>query len=174
MSTMPDAYWETIAPLIERARGFLENGEDVEPIAFVGSFEKKTLNFVLLNTADGDVKDASAEQVRRIAYHEDADFVFTIVEALGLPPEKVAKYQTILDRYGSIEASPYAVDLVAFALETRHGSWVAQVPVKPKGISKRKKTFGKPHFRFFTETAGRFAELLPPKKDSDAGPGGLH
>ena len=96
------------------------------------------------------------------------------MEAWGLPPEKVAKYQAILDRYGSIAASPYAVDLVSFALETRHGSWVAQVPVKPKGISKRKKTFGKPHFQFFTETAGRFAELLPQRTDSDAGPGGLH
>jgi hypothetical protein len=40
VSAMPKAYWETIAPLIEKARGFLENGESVEPIAFVGSFEK--------------------------------------------------------------------------------------------------------------------------------------
>ena len=171
---MPDTYWETIAPLIDKARGFLEDGERVEPIAFVGSFENGTMTFVLLNTGDGDVKEASAEQVRRTAHREDADFVFTIMEAWGLPPEKVAKYQAILDRYGSIAASPYAVDLVSFALETRHGSWVAQVPVKPKGISKRKKTFGKPHFQFFTETAGRFAELLPQRTDSDAGPGGLH
>jgi hypothetical protein len=159
---MPKAYWETIAPLIERARGFLEDGQNLEPIAFVGSFEKQAMTFVVLNTGDGDVKDASAEQVRRTAHREDADFVFTIMEAWGLPPEKVSgKYQAILDRYGSIAASPYAVDVVSFALETRHGSWVAQVPVKPKGISKRKKTFDEPRFRFFSETAGRFASLLP-------------
>ena len=48
---------------------------------------------------------------------------------------------------------------MSFALETRHGSWVAQAPVKPKGISKRKKTFDEPRFRFYSETAGRFAEL---------------
>lgn len=170
---MPDTYWETIAPLIDKARGFLEDGERLEPIAFVGSFEKGTVTFVLLNTGDGDVKDASAEQVRRTAHREDADFVFTIMEAWGLPPEKVAKYQAILDRYGSIAASPYAVDLVSFALETRHGSWVAQVPVKPKGISKRKKTFGKPHFRFFSETAGRFASLLSQKPEGGGGDRGL-
>ena len=165
MSEMPRAYWETIAPLVERARGFLEEGQSLEPIAFVGSFERQTMTFVVLNTGDGDVKDASAEQVRRTAHREDADFVFTIMEAWGLPPEKVGKYQAILDRYGSIAASPHAVDLVSFALETRHGSWVAQAPVKPKGISKRKKTFAEPRFRFFSETAGRFAELLPRKPE---------
>ncbi len=166
---MPNAYWEMIAPLIEKARGFLENGDSVDPIAFVGSFEKRTMNFVLLDTADGDLKDASAEQVRQMAHREDADFVFTIMEAWGLPPDKVGKYQAILDQYGSIAASPHAVDLVAFALETRHGSWVAQVSVQPKGISKRKKTFTEPHFKFFSEAAGKFAALLPQKPDGSGG-----
>jgi hypothetical protein len=50
---------------------------------------------------------------------------------------------------------------------------VAQVPVKPKGISKRKKTFDEPRFRFFSETAGRFASLLPPKPEGGGGDGGL-
>ena len=171
---MPDAYWETIAPLIDKARGFLEDGERVEPIAFVGSFENGTMTFVLLNTGDGDVKDASAEQVRRTAHREDADFVFTIMEAWGLPPEKVAKYQAILDRYGSIAASPYAVDLVSFALETRQGSWVAQIEVKPKGISKRKKTFGEPRFRLFAESTEGFAALLPPPVEPSEGSSALH
>ena len=169
MSAMPESYRETIAPLIERARGFLEDGQRLEPIAFVGSFERKTVTFIVLNTGGGDLKDASAEQVRQTAHREDADFVFTIMEAWGLPPGKVSKYQAILDRYGSIAASPHAVDLVSFALETRHGSWVAQAPVKPKGISKRKKTFAEPRFRFFSETAGRFASLLPPKLEGGGG-----
>ena len=79
----------------------------------------------------------------------------------------------ILARYGSIAASPHAVDVVSFALETRHGSWVAQMPVKPKGISKRKKTFAEPRFRFFSETAGRFASLLPQKPEGGSGDSGL-
>ena len=174
MSEIPEAYWEMIAPLIERGRVLLEEGESLRPIAFVGSSENRSIGTVVLSTAAGDVQNTSAEEVRRAAYRVGADFVFTIMEAWGLPPDKANKYQAILEQYGSIEASPYAVDLVSFALETRHGSWVAQVPVKPKGISKRKKTFGKPHFQFFTETAGRFAELLPQRTDSDAGPGGLH
>lgn len=174
MSEIPEAYWEMIAPLIDRARVLLEDGESLRPIAFVGSPEKRTMGTVVLSTAEGDVRDSSAEQVRRAAYREDADFVFTIMEAWGLPPNKVDKYQAILEQYGSIEASPYAIDLVSFALETREGSWVAQVEVKPKGISKRKKTFGEPRFRLFPEPEGGFAELLPQRVERSDGGGALH
>ncbi|MFO8005216.1 hypothetical protein [Thioalkalivibrio sp.] len=174
MSAIPEAYWEMIAPLIERGRVLLEAGESLHPIAFVGSSEKRTIGTVVLSTAAGDVQDTSAEQVRRAAYRLDADFVFTIMEAWGLPPEKANKYQAILEQYGSIEASPFAVDLVSFALETRQGSWVAQAEVKPKGISKRKKTFGEPRFRLFAESAEGFAALLPPPVATSQGSGALH
>ena len=174
MSEIPEAYRVMIAPLIERARVLLEDGESLRPIAFVGSTAKRSINIVVLSTADGDVQASSAEQVRRVAHRENADFVLTIMEAWGLPPEKVGKYQAILEQYGSIEASPYAVDFVSFALETREGSWVAQVQVKPKGVSKRKKTFGEPRFRLFTESAGGFAELLPQPAERGDGGGTLH
>jgi hypothetical protein len=163
-----------IAPLIDRARVLLEDGESLRPIAFVGSSSKRSISIVVLSTAAGDVQDTSTEQVRRAAYREEADFVFTIMEAWGLPPEKVGKYQAILEQYGSIEASPYAIELVTFALETRLGSWVAQVEVNPKGISKRKKTFGEPRFRLFPESAGGFAELLPQPVQPSNGGGALH
>ena len=69
----------------------------------------------------------------------------------------------ILDKYGSIGASPYAVDVVSMSLETRHGVWMAEVLVKPKGISKKKRTIDTPEFRHFTEAGGRFVNLLPVK-----------
>ena len=49
------------------------------------------------------------------------------------------------------------------ALETRHGVWMAEVPIKPNGISKKKHTIGTPEFRHYTEVAGRFVYLLPMK-----------
>ena len=174
MSAIPEAYWKMVAPLIERARVLLEDDESLHPIAFVGSAKKRTIKIVVLSTADGDVQDTSAEQVRQAAYREDADFVFTVMEAWGLPPDKVGKYQEILEQYGSIEASPYAIDFVSFALETVRGSWIAQVPLKPKGISKRKKTFGQPSFRLVTESAGGFAALLPQPAGPSDGGGALH
>jgi hypothetical protein len=66
----------------------------------------------------------------------------------------------ILDKHGSIGASPYRVDVVTFALETRHGVWMAECEIKPKGISKKKRTIGKPAFRFFTDVEGRFSHFL--------------
>jgi hypothetical protein len=44
-----------------------------------------------------------------------------------------------------------------------HGVWVAEVYVKPKGASKKKRTFDEPEFHLFTEIEGRFVDLLPRK-----------
>ena len=85
------------------------------------------------------------------------------MEAWSLREDKVAQMDAILEKYGSIGASPYAVDIVSMALETRHGVWIAQVPIKPKGISKKKRTIGAPEFRHFNECEGRFVGLLPVK-----------
>ena len=41
--------------------------------------------------------------------------------------------------------------------------------IKPKGISKKKRTIGAVEFRYFTEVEGRFAHLLP-KKEGDEPP----
>ena len=94
MSEMPKSYWETISPLIERARGFLEDGSSLHPVAFVGSFEKRTLNVVVLDARDRDTKNASAERVRQTAYREDADFVFSIMEAWGCRRRRWASVRT--------------------------------------------------------------------------------
>lgn len=159
--SMPESYLVRVTPLMAKARALLEAGHRVEPIAFTGSLAKGSLEFVLLNTANGNIQDRSMAQVRRTAQRLDADFVFTIMEAWGLPPQKANQYAAIVERYGSIEASPYAVDMLAFALETYEGPWVAQAQIKPKGISKRKKTFDDPPFHYVEPTSGRFLSLLP-------------
>ncbi len=61
----------------------------------------------------------------------------------------------------------YAVDVVSMSLETRHGVWMAEVPIKPKGISKKKRTIGTPEFRHYTEFEGRFVNLLPLKDGAE-------
>jgi hypothetical protein len=73
-----------------------------------------------------------------------------------------------------LAASPYRIDVVVFNLETRHGLWVAQVPGKPKGISKKKRTFGTPTFQHFAEAEGRFVDLLPVKDAGEEGAGTLN
>lgn len=171
ISNPPQAYLDIILPLIGSARGFVEGGESLVPVAFVGNLTTQKTLPVMLNSKSDDTKDASAAAIKRAATTLDADFVFVVMEAWSLRPDKLRQVDEILDKYGSIGNSPYAIDIVSMSLETRHGIWVAQMPIKPKGHSKKKRTFGEPEFRFFTEFEGRFVDLLPKK---DGGPQILH
>lgn len=163
MSGIPDSYWRFISPLIVTARGLLEKGESLSPFAFVGSFESETCIPVMLQSTSIEAKDRSALAIEAAALSMKADFIFVLMEAWSLRKDKLSQMDAILDKYGSIGASPYAVDIVSMALETRHGVWMAEVPIKPKGISKKKRTIGEPEFRLFTEAEGRFVNLLPMK-----------
>ena len=163
MSDIPDNYRKIIAPLIEQARSLLENGEALAPIAFVGSFSADLVTPVLLQSSSVAAKDSSALAIKRAAESLDADYIFVLMEAWSLRKDKLLKMDAILDKYGSIGASPYAVDVISMALETRHGVWMAEVPIKPKGISKKKRTIGTMDFRHYTEFQGRFVNLLPVK-----------
>lgn len=133
----------------------------LQPFAFVGNLTRQETIPVLLGTQSDQAKDHSADVVRQLARETAADFVFVIMDAWGLRPDKRSRYQEIIERYGSIGASPYRIDIVSFVLETRYGIWVAQVPLEPKRPSKQKRTFGPPQFQHYTEAKGRFVDLLP-------------
>ena len=77
------------------------------------------------------------------------------------------RMQQVLDEFSPIGAPRHRIDIVSPALETRHDFGVAQMPMKQKGASKKRKTFGEPMFQRFTEAAGRFVDLLP-MTDEDA------
>ena len=163
---IPKNYLEVITPLIAKARGFVEGGEKLAPIAFVGNFATGQILPVVIITADDESKDRSAFAIQMTAAKLEADFVFTIMEAWGLPKDKIDRYQTILDQYGSIGNSPYKVDTASFTLETHYGIWGAQELLKPKGFSKKKRTFGELTFRFMDGAEGRFVGLLPVREDA--------
>lgn len=166
ISNPPQAYLEIILPLVEAARGFMERGESLIPVAFAGNLKTRKTLPVMLKTGSDQIKDESAAAIKHAATMLDADFVFVVMDAWSLRPDKLHRVDEILDKYGSIGNSPYAIDVVSMSLETRHGMWVAQLPIKPKGHSKKKRTFGQPEFRFFTEVKGRFVDLLPTKDDA--------
>lgn len=167
INTPPQAYMDIISSLIDKARGFLEAGEKLQAMAFVGNLTTKQIIPVMIQPGSGEDKDQSARTIQSAALALDADFVFAIMEAWTLRPDKISKMNAILDKYGSIGASPYAIDMCSFTLETRHGLWAAQPQIKPKGISKKKRTIGVVEFRYFTEVEGRFAHLLPKKEDEE-------
>ena len=164
VSQPPQAYLDMIEPLIAQAKGFLEDGIKLPATAFVGNFTTKEGTSIYMDPVDDRAKDEAADKIKRTATLLDADFVFTIMEAWSLRPDKVLQMNAILDKYGSIGQSPYKVDVCSFMLETAHGVWQSLVPIKPKGISKKKRTIGPVEFRRYTETQGRFANLLPNKE----------
>src|SRR5262245_32467216 len=123
---LPESYRKVIDPLIATARGFLEAGQSLVPFAFVGSFAGGQAIPIRIETGHNEAKDRSAQTIQKTAAETNADFVFTIMEAWGLPKDKVARHQAVLDQYGSIANCPYKVDTVSFVLETRYGIWTAQ------------------------------------------------
>ncbi len=174
VSAIPSAYREVIDPLIARAREFLEAGEPLVPFAFVGNFATRQIVPVPLQGPDDQAKDAAAVTVRQTAEAIAADFVFLVIESWGLPPDKVDRVEAIVAEYGSVGASPWAIDVVSFSLETRHGLWFAQAPITRKGHSKKKRTFGEVAFRYFAEVEGRLAGLLPRQEPQEAEAPRLH
>jgi hypothetical protein len=163
MSALPERYRSIVEPLVEQSRSKLEAGETLPPMAFVGAFESRQIVPVRLQTESEESKDKAVALVRTAVNAIGADFVFIVTEAWSLRKDKLRQVDAIMEKYGSIGASPYAVDIVSLAVETRHGVWMAEVPIRPKGISKKKRTFGPPEFRHFTQYDGRFVNLLPVK-----------
>jgi hypothetical protein len=164
---LPDRYTELILPLIEKAKGFLEAGESLSPLAFVGNFDSGLIIPVLIDTINDEAKDNSANAIRLAADSIQADYVFTIMEGWGLPKDKMHRYQEVIERYGSIGASPWKIDTANFMLESRHGVWGAQIPLKFKAPSKKRRQFAAPVVLQFMDGAeGRFTGLLPLKEPS--------
>lgn len=161
MPAIPAAYLKFVDPLVNHARKLVEQGEALVALAFVGNLSTRQMATVAMNADSVQTKDAAAQHIRDTARQHDADFVFIVMEAWSLPPKKIKQMDEIVERFGSIGASPYRMEVASFSLETRYGIWVAQVPLRPKAGSKKKRTFGKPDFRLFTEAEGRFAALLP-------------
>ena len=174
MPTLPSAYHTLITPLINTARETAECGETLTTMVFVGNLDNGDIRIVPVIDLTDQHKDACLSAVRHVAHLIQADFVFTIAEGWGLPRDKVERYQEIIDRYGSIGASPHRIDTVTFLLETRRGLWSAQLPFKPKGVSKKKRTFGQPELTLGEEMQGRFVGLLPAKAGEKDADGGLH
>lgn len=173
MNIIPEAYLKIIESIIQDARELLEKGEHLNATAYVGNFASRTIIPVVLRVDSEAAKEDSAELIKLAADFNNADFVFALMEAWSLRKDKLSKAEEIYERYGSIAASPYAVDIIAASLETIHGVWMAEIPIKPKGFSKKKRTFGVPEFKHFTETEGRFVHLLP-ARDEERDAGVLH
>ena len=168
---IPASYRQKIDPVIAQARVLLEKGETLAALAFVGSVERGEIIPVVLDDSSEDAKDNSARAITLMATMLEADFIFQVREAWMLTRRYVARHEEILEKYGSVAASPYAHDVAVFSLETTHGTWVATASIKAKPPSKKRRTFGAVAFDHMPGVQGRFVGLLPGKTNDG---GALH
>ena len=162
---IPTRYREKIDPLIAHARSLLEKGESLAALAFVGNLATGEVIPMMLDDGSESAKDSSTHAISLTAGMMEADFIFQVREAWRLPQKYVLRQEEIMETYGSIGASPYWQDVVAFSLETTHGTWIATPPIKPKPPSKKRRTFGSVEFAHMPEVQGRFVGLLPTKQN---------
>jgi len=160
---IPERYLKKINPLVAHARSLVEKGESLAALAFIGNLAKSQIIPVVLDDSSDESKDSSAKAISMAAAMLEADFIFQVREAWMLPPKYVSRHEAILEEYGSIGASPYALDMAAFSLETTHGTWIAMASLKAKPPSKKRRTFGPVVFEYMPQVEGRFVGLLPNK-----------
>ena len=82
---IPPAYLRHIEPIVAKAKSFLENGEALTPVAFVGLFTNTTVIPVTLDSSNDETKDRSATMIAAAAKQAGADYVFMVIEAWALP-----------------------------------------------------------------------------------------
>jgi hypothetical protein len=63
-------------------------------------------------------KDDSTLLFRHLAHRVEADSVFVIVDAWALPPDRVRRIDQIIERYASISASRYRIDVASNRIST--------------------------------------------------------
>lgn len=160
---IPQSYLDRIEPVIAQSRAFLEKGDTLASLAFIGNIERNEIFPMVLDDSSDAAKDECSRAISRTAAMMGADFVFQVREAWMLPPKHAPRHAEILERYGSIGASPYAQDVVAFSLETTHGTWVATALIVARPPSKKRRTFHQVEFKHMPEAQGRFVGLLTAK-----------
>jgi hypothetical protein len=162
---LPARYREFIEPFIAIARDHVEAGHGLVPLAFIANLESNRGVRVQVDTRDEAGKQRSARTIEKAAADMDADCIFTILEAWGLPTVMRPRYDELVERYGSITHCPFKVDAVNFILETRHGTWAGQAPIEPQGSEGTRRTFGEVALEQVEAGGeGQYAKLLPARR----------
>lgn len=161
---IPDIYRHNVEGLVAQARILVERGEPLAARAFIAHTGRGEIVPLRLDDSSDESKVRSAHAIQLRAALLGADFIFILREAWRLPEKYLPRYDEIIEKYGSIGASPHAEDLVTFSLETPHGVWMAMPTLRPKPPSKTRRTFGPVTFRHIPDVHGRFVGLLPTAK----------
>ena len=158
---IPEAYMYIINALFEATRFAMKNGCPFMPNAYtVNSSTKTVISISMLFEKEAN-KGGLINSIKKAAETNHADFILIAAKAWTLDPDNSHRYEEIVKRYGSIAASPYAVDAISITLETYQGYWAAVEPTKYLDKEKNILTFETPDFEFLNAAGGNFSNLLP-------------
>lgn len=118
--------------LVQLARSVLEMGGTVPACVFLG--DRASGLFSPLDNALG-LASSSTELIKLMALFSASDIILMIGESWMIREDSPLSKRKIRRKFGSIEASPYAVDGFSIAIETCDGIWLSEVEIKrsPKG-----------------------------------------
>lgn len=165
--TIPQPLLASLAPALEAVQGNLKKDGKLVPVAFIVSPEAGVVPITFTGSGDAE-KDGWAHQISMAAAAFHASLICIAMESWSLKRQYVHLHQDIVRKFGSLGAAPesYRLDVVSLSVETVDEIWVAQCPIRPLGISKKKKTFdlAGAQWQRFTQAGGRFTGLMPGSK----------
>lgn len=157
----PQEYLRYVEKAVKLARSLLKVGGTVPMCAFLGNDATGLLS-PLISTTDGKVcGNLSTEQIMMTAAITNADFILLIGASWKIRKNCVLNIEEVRLKYGSIEASPYAVEACSFVLETRAGIWLAQPEIRSNS---RARCIDRVEFRRADTVEGQNMRLLPERK----------
>lgn len=157
----PQKYLRYVEKAVKLARSLLKVGGTVPMCAFLGNDATGLLS-PLFSTTDGKVcGNLSTEQIMMTAAMTNADFILLIGASWKIRKNSALNIEEVRLKYGSIEASPYAVEACSFVLETRTGIWLAQPEIRSNS---RTKCIDRVEFRRADTVEWQNMRLLPERK----------
>jgi len=127
---IPPAIADFVRHIFRVAVSLLREGKSLTSFAFIGSTTKRRMSQLRMDMSTDESKDVSAEAVRMIAEKEEADVIAIISESWTLPEEMNSKYEEIIEKYGSIGASPYRQEIVSLSV----GAYSGESITPPKSL----------------------------------------
>lgn len=124
---LPETYLTVITPIVDAAVALLGEGAALPPFVFVGS--TATFEIVPL-PVEGDAHVAR-QRIQAEAARLQADLAFLVQETWALQLHNAPSLPKILQKYGSVGASPFKDRVLSLTLETRNGAWAGNA-VLPK------------------------------------------
>lgn len=150
---------QNLEALIATAQKEIERGELPTGSYFVRSAEETAVfKPVVSNFED---KARVLQHMRSFVLAVNADFVLLVVKSWTLAQPTMAEYERVLNKYGSVRASPNAILSVNFCLETSRGMCVALPQVLPKWPSKRCTRLEHASWQDIQQGTGVFLSMFP-------------